>query len=131
MQCYSLLVDPAESELKGRDDIIDLAPPLTDFGATAGLIDQLDLLIVVYFAGALGKPAWILISLRRDWRWMEERDDSPWHPSLRLFRQSKLDDWIQPIAATRAALAIVRATQGSTGGRFSTFTRKKPPKSTP
>ena len=72
----------------------DLADELTDFGETAAVMENLDLVITVdtaigHLAGALGKPAWILIPKAADWRWMLDREDSPWYPSVRLFRQQK------------------------------------------
>ena len=59
---------------------------------------QLDLLIavdtsVLHLAGALGRPAWGMISARCDWRWMVDREDTPWYPTIRLFRQTRVDDW--------------------------------------
>jgi tetratricopeptide (TPR) repeat protein len=89
--------------------MIDLAEALTDFGETAALIENLDLVISVdtsigHLAGALGKPTWMLIPKAADWRWMLDREDSPWYPSLRLFRQQKAGDWDAPIERLRAAL---------------------------
>jgi tetratricopeptide (TPR) repeat protein len=71
---------------------------LRDFSDTAALIDQMDLIItidtsVAHLAGALGKPVWILLPFNPDWRWMLDRQDSPWYPSARLFRQQRIDDW--------------------------------------
>jgi Flp pilus assembly protein TadD len=88
----------------------NLADDLTDFGETAALIENLDLIITVdtsmgHLAGALGKPAWILIPKAADWRWMLDRDDSPWYPSVRLFRQQNPGNWDGPIASLRLALS--------------------------
>ena len=82
---------------------------LTDFGETAAVVENLDLIITVdtsmgHLAGALGKPAWILIPKAADWRWMLEREDSPWYPSVRLFRQPKPGTWDEPLDRLRAAL---------------------------
>ena len=90
----------------------NLAPDLTDFGETAALIENLDLVITVdtsmgHLAGALGKSAWILIPKAADWRWMLDRDDSPWYPSVRLFRQPKPGAWDQPLGHMRSALATL------------------------
>jgi tetratricopeptide (TPR) repeat protein len=87
----------------------DLADDLTDFGETAALMENLDLVITVdtsmgHLAGALGKPAWILIPKAADWRWMLDRQDSPWYPSVRLFRQQQPGAWDDPIGRLRAAL---------------------------
>ena len=68
------------------------------FPITAELISQLDLVIsvdtsVAHLAGALGKPVWILVTHIPDWRWLLDREDSPWYPTARLFRQPRVDDW--------------------------------------
>ena len=88
----------------------DLSADLTDFGETAALIENLDQIITVdtsmgHLAGALGKPAWILIPKAADWRWLLNRDDSPWYPSVRLFRQPKPGEWAEPLSRMRTALA--------------------------
>ncbi|MDZ4260890.1 MAG: tetratricopeptide repeat protein [Pseudomonadota bacterium] len=71
---------------------------LHDYACTAALISAMDLIIcvdtsVVHLAGALGKKVWLLLPLLPDWRWMLEREDSPWYPSARLFRQRSKHDW--------------------------------------
>jgi tetratricopeptide (TPR) repeat protein len=76
----------------------DWTSELTDFGETAGLIEALDLVIavdtaVVHLAGALAKPVWLLNRYDTDWRWLTEREDSPWYPTLRQFRQPTGGDW--------------------------------------
>jgi len=75
-----------------------LGEETTDFGDAAALIENLDLVITVdtalaHVAGALGKPVWILLPYVPDWRWLRDRKDSPWYPSVRLFRQSSPADW--------------------------------------
>ena len=92
----------------------DLSDELTDFGETAALMENLDLVVTVdtsmgHLAGALGKPAWILIPKAADWRWMLDREDSPWYPSVRLFRQQKPGAWDEPMGRLRAALREVLA----------------------
>ena len=87
----------------------DLSEALTDFGETAAVVENLDLIITVdtsmgHLAGALDKPAWILIPKAADWRWMLDREDSPWYPSVRLFRQPKPGAWDEPMGRLRAAL---------------------------
>ncbi|WP_304590152.1 tetratricopeptide repeat protein [Burkholderia anthina] len=83
---------------------------LQDFADTAALIACLDLVIsvdtsVVHLAGALGKPVWVLLPRVPDWRWLLKREDSPWYPSARLFRQDKPGDWPAVIERVGQALA--------------------------
>jgi len=90
---------------------LDLGPELADFADTAAVIDELDLVIgvdtaVIHLAGALGKPVWTLLPKPCDWRWLHERDDSPWYPSMRLFRQRVRGDWTFPIDAAAEALRL-------------------------
>jgi len=87
-----------------------IGPQLKDFADTAAVIANLDLVIsvdtaVAHLAGALGKPCWLLLpDYRCDWRWMKERDDTPWYPSMRLFRQPREGGWAPVIAGVSAAL---------------------------
>jgi len=86
--------------------IRDYSQDLHDLSDRAALLENLDLLIsvdtsVAHLAGALGRPAWVLLSTGADWRWLEDREDSPWYPTLRLFRQKQPCDWsatIQQVA---------------------------------
>jgi tetratricopeptide (TPR) repeat protein len=85
---------------------------LRDFADTAALIAQLDLVIAVdtavaHLAGAMGKQVWVLLPHAPDWRWMLGRDDSPWYPTMRLFRQPRPDDWSPVIDRVRGALMAV------------------------
>jgi tetratricopeptide (TPR) repeat protein len=87
----------------------DLGPELGDFADTAAVIANLDLVIsvdtsVVHLAGAMGRPVWTLLAYNPDWRWMLDRDDSPWYPTMRLFRQKKPGDWLGLFAAVYQAL---------------------------
>jgi ADP-heptose:LPS heptosyltransferase len=89
--------------------VTDLAPQLTDFAETAAAIANLDLIITVdtavaHVAGALGRPCWVMLRFRSDWRWLIEREDSPWYPSLRLFRQRAPGDWNEVLARVRTVL---------------------------
>ena len=101
--------------------VTDLAPRLTDFAATAAAIQQLDLIVsadtaVAHLAGALGKPVWILIPFVPDWRWQRDREDSPWYPTARLFRQTRPGDWAEVVG--RIAAALPQALPVRTGGRY-------------
>jgi ADP-heptose:LPS heptosyltransferase len=83
---------------------------LTDYAATAAAVSALDLVLcvdtsVAHLAGALGRPAWVMLPHAPDWRWMLGRDDTPWYRSLRLFRQDRPGDWTSVIARVGAALA--------------------------
>ncbi len=76
----------------------DLTDKIHDFSDTAALIENLDLVVsvdtaVAHLAGALGKPVWTLISYAPDWRWLLDREDSPWYSTMRLFRQPSPGDW--------------------------------------
>jgi hypothetical protein len=82
---------------------------LSDFAETAGLIEALDLVIavdtaVVHLAGALGKPVWLMNRFATCWRWLHGRTDSPWYPTLRVFRQIHEDDWSGVLAEVESAL---------------------------
>lgn len=86
--------------------LVDLAAALTDFGETAAVIANLNLVVTVdsgvpHLAGAMGVPAWVLIHFPADWRWLTEREDSPWYPSLRLFRQPRAGDWQRRLCGWR------------------------------
>jgi hypothetical protein len=80
------------------EGVTDLTQGIRDFADTAQALAGLDLLIsvdtsIVHLAGAIGRPAWVLIAYTPDWRWQLDRSDTPWYPSLRLFRQKKPGDW--------------------------------------
>jgi hypothetical protein len=112
IQWYSLQVGRAAEELEapafaGR--IVDLGRRFADFGDTARAIAELDLVIsvdtcVAHLAGALGKPVWTLLPFDVDWKWMIDRADSPWYPTMRLFRQPKRGDWPGTISQIEIAL---------------------------
>lgn len=95
-------------------DLIDWTADMTDFADSAALIANLDLVIsvdtaVAHLAGAIAKPIWLLLPFVPDWRWMLHRTDSPWYPTMRLFRQPALDDWNMPIENAARQLSLVRA----------------------
>ena len=89
--------------------ITDYSGELLDFADTAALMDNLDLIITIdsasaHLSGALGKPTWVMLKNVPDWRWMLDRTDSPWYPTMRLFRQPKLGDWKSVISQVAGAL---------------------------
>ncbi|MBU2699889.1 tetratricopeptide (TPR) repeat protein [Sporomusaceae bacterium BoRhaA] len=94
----SLQVGKRAGDLPLLPNVTNLSPRLTDFHETAGAIKNLDLVIsvdsaVAHLAGAMGKRTWTLLPFDCDWRWQLDREDSPWYPSLRLFRQQKPGNW--------------------------------------
>jgi len=96
-------------ELRRFPNTLTVADRLTDFSETAALIDNLDLVItidsaVAHLAGALGRPVWMLSPSPADWRWLLDRSDSVWYPSMRIFRQRRPGDWDQVISDVVSAL---------------------------
>jgi tetratricopeptide (TPR) repeat protein len=96
------------SGLAGR--LADIGGNLTDLADTADVISQLDLVITVdtavaHLAGTLGKPVWIMLPFAADWRWLRNRDDSPWYPTARLFRQREKGNWPEVVQRLKTALA--------------------------
>ena len=110
-------IRPADAAvLAQRGDIVEFADKLGDFSDTAALMAQLDLIISVdtstaHLAGALGRPVWILLPYLPDWRWLLDRDTSPWYPTARLFRQDETRDWNRVVQHVCTALSsfIARA----------------------
>ena len=100
-QFYALHMNAKSSEvaeLQRHPNVHDLRESIIDFEDTAGYLSQMDLVITVdtavaHLAGALGKPTWTLLPNAADWRWRMHRSDSPWYPSMRLFRQPSAGDW--------------------------------------
>jgi tetratricopeptide (TPR) repeat protein len=113
---FSLQKDPRPDDkalLRERTEIIDLTPDLTDFVETAALISCLDLVVsvctsVAHLAGTLGRPTWVMLPYLPDWRWLLDRPDSPWYPSVRLFRQDATRDYAPVVASVRAELSRYR-----------------------
>ena len=111
-QWVSLQFDDRGGQLSEMDwgrDVADIRPQIHDFAESATAIAALDLVITVdtavaHLAGALGKPVWVLLPFAPDWRWQLDRDDSPWYPSARLFRQPKIGDWDSVMSDVAAAL---------------------------
>ena len=105
---------PGDAEaLRARSNLIPRGQFFTDFAETAAVVAALDLVITVdtsfaHLAGALGRPVWILLPLVPDWRWQLDRDDSPWYPTARLFRQG-----------------VDRTRQSSPPGRAATIAKRR------
>lgn len=104
--------EPDSRILRQLGGVADCRDWLKDFSDTAALVDAMDLVITVdtsvaHLAGAMGKPVWILLPYNSDWRWLLNRDDSPWYPSARLFRQERPGDWSRPLQAMMKALAVL------------------------
>ena len=112
---YSLQVGPTGKYGNRPPDnmrCVDVTGELRDFADTAGLLANLDLVITVdtavaHLAGAMGRPTWVLLPANPDWRWMLERTDCLWYPTLRLFRQRTLGDWAAVIEDVTAELAKI------------------------
>jgi Flp pilus assembly protein TadD len=113
VQFISLQKGSAAEQLRNPPagmEIFDASDEIYDFADTAALIAHLDLVIAVdtavaHLAGAMGKPVWVLTPFSPDWRWLMNRDDSPWYPTLRLFRQKVLRQWPDVIEQVAAALS--------------------------
>jgi tetratricopeptide (TPR) repeat protein len=113
-QWFSLQVGPAAAQLAEpgiQGKVRDLSPELTDYAETAAAVTQLDLVItadtsVAHLAGSLGTPVWMLTPFAPDWRWLLEREDSPWYPAMRLFRQATRGDWEGVVRAVAVALRL-------------------------
>jgi hypothetical protein len=104
------------SAVKQSWDIVDLGDQLDRqtgaFMDTAAVMMHLDLIItsdtsIAHLAGALGRPVWVLLPMVPDWRWLLDRDDSPWYPTMRLFRQRSSGDWADVFQRVAAALAVL------------------------
>ena len=115
---YSLQFGEPAAELETTvfcDRVTDLGPHLVGFAQTAAVVAQLDLIITIdtylaHLAGAMGKPVWVLLSHSPDWRWLLGREDSPWYPTARLFRQPERGDW--PGAIGKAQESLEAAARG-------------------
>ena len=112
----SLQLADAGSEITDRQNVIQFSYALEESASiidTAGVILNLDLILsvdtmVAHLAGALGKPVWTLLPFCADWRWMMDRSDSPWYPTMRLFRQPRAGDWhtvIEDVARNLSEIA--------------------------
>jgi tetratricopeptide (TPR) repeat protein len=122
----------------GAEQLADAPFPVEDLGAaldtagsaftdTAAAVVALDLVIVsdsavAHVAGALGRPVWVVLPLAPDWRWLLDREDTPWYPTMRLFRQQRLGEWDEVFARIAAALgaAVTASAAGAPPGRAAT-----------
>jgi hypothetical protein len=107
--CSLVSLQPDAGTVLARN-VVDIGAELADFAETAAVIAGLDLVIsvdtaVAHLTGALGRPGLVLLPAAPDWRWLLERADSPWYPTLRLFRQPVPGDWDSVIAQVSAAVA--------------------------
>jgi hypothetical protein len=118
VKLYSLQKEPRPADLpvlaRLGSAVTDLAPMLGDFSDTAAAVGALDLIVsvdtsVAHLAGALGRPTWVLLPYALDWRWLRDREDSPWYPTMRLFRQRKAGEWDTVLHRLPAELARVAA----------------------
>jgi hypothetical protein len=116
LRWFGLQVGDGRRDLSTRTlpkSFTDLAPQLHDFADTAAAMAQLDLVITsctatAHLSGALGRPTWVILPAAPDWRWLLERTDSPWYPSVRLFRQPAAGAWdavVERVSAELMALA--------------------------
>jgi len=106
---YFALYPGGSSAAAGMPGIVDLSPHLVDLADTAAVVSALDLVIsvdtaVAHLAGALARPTWLLLPFSADWRWLTARRDTPWYPTMRLFRQEQPGAWASVIAEIAAAL---------------------------
>ena len=101
-----------DQETLSRAQIVDMTEGLSDFDETSALIACLDLVIsvdtsVAHLAGGLGRPVWILLPYTPDYRWMLDREDSPWYPTARLFRQTAARQWSSVLDRIRVELGAL------------------------
>ena len=103
------LRDVDREALQRNTGLTHVGDELTDFADTAAVLALVDLVICVdtsvgHLAGAMGRPTWILLPFAPDWRWLLGRQDSPWYPTVRLFRQPAVGDWDSLMAQARSEL---------------------------
>jgi hypothetical protein len=121
----SLQKGPGSEQLKdARFPVLDLGPEFDGgpdaFLDAAAVVSALDLVIstdtsVAHLAGALARPIWTALPLVPEWRWLLDRSDSPWYPTMRLFRQTRRGDWESAVAALAAALGPLAAEHARCG----------------
>ncbi len=121
VRLISLQKGPGTEQLDADDlpfKVTELGRYVMDFTDTAAIVKQLDLVItcdtsVAHLAGALNVPVWVALPFAPDWRWLREREDSPWYPSMRLFRQKERGQWDEVFARINAELAEYVSTAGT------------------
>jgi hypothetical protein len=119
VKLYGLQKGAGSEQAKGSAGAViveNLGEEFEDFTDTAGAIENLDLIIsvdtaVLHLAGAMGKPVWALLPFAPDWRWILNRQDSPWYPTMRLFRQTKQDQWDDVFQCVAEQLQILTSKQ--------------------
>ena len=122
---FSLQKGPGAEQLAAVTDrfpVTDLGSGLDDFVDTAAVLKNLDLVIsvdtaIAHLAGALGIPVWVALPFAPDWRWLMGREDSPWYPTMRLFRQDKAGDWASVFAEIRVAAEKMAAEKSASRRR--------------
>jgi tetratricopeptide (TPR) repeat protein len=129
VKLFSLQVDINEGDRARlqHEGIVDTAPWVRDFNDTAALVLEMDLILsvdtsVAHLSGALNQKTWLLLPSIPDWRWMLDRSDSPWYPSMRLFRQKALNDWQGLLAEVYQCLAPLIESKKA---QYSDMIRKK------
>jgi len=108
---------PLLADLCANQGVIDLSQDLGTFDDTAAVISNLDLVITVdsavaHLAGSLGRRVWLMTPRPADWRWLLDRSDSPWYPTMRLFRQPRPGAWAEVVEAIREELTVLLAARG-------------------
>ena len=105
-------VSDADAAILREHGVLQLGQEFADFADTAAVVAMLDLVVgvdtsVAHLAGAMGKAVALLVPFSPDWRWLLDRTDSPWYPSMRLFRQATMGDWDGPLQRVQQELADV------------------------
>jgi hypothetical protein len=116
IRLYGLQKGESARKVKKMPDgrvVENLGQDFENFADTAGAVANLDLVIsvdtaVAHLAGAMGKPVWLLLPFAPDWRWLTDREDSPWYPTMRLFRQKSRGNWTEVFQRLTAELAKIR-----------------------
>jgi hypothetical protein len=109
VRLFSVQVGPEAGQARGVPWIVDLSWEIADMHELGALLMNLDLLVTVdtapaHLAGALGRAVWVMLAKAADWRWLSEREDSPWYPTMRLYRQKELGEWAEVVARVREDL---------------------------